>query len=376
MKKNIVNRKNPAPDSAPDIHPDLYFVKQGETLDRISWNLGLENPRYLREYHNERCSYLDIVPENGTLRFLQKLYIPSSTEISSINKKIRECGESLCYLLPNGKIPLNINLINGHYSVRQTESDDGIQKSEYGYMLRFNYIKEEKERHYIDFSMNGFKKDSEDPDQKINDLASAFVEIIYPVTLVAGCSGNFIKAEPHKEIREMLSEMDTLKSYYTGPYAAAHIDRMKHTIADPQNMYKSVKKMLPLQFLFNRLYQADYHSRDTTVPYRDEFSWLAPASPIQLEMTHRTLPQTDLRFIELLQTGKSADYRTVQELHYTDQDYDEYISPHSRSVKAHHQALYTLDAKNFSIQKIRAELGLQIADYEKKITFELEKSEE
>lgn len=373
MEKNISNRKISVQDPHSALNLPIYFVKSGETLEHISWDLGIENFRYLREYHNTRCSPLDIVPEDGSLRLLHKLYIPTPDEIVSINKKIRQNGESLCYLFPNGKIPWDINLINGDYSVRQTESDDGIQKSDYAYVLHFRYIKGEENRHYIDFSMSGFKKDGEDPDQKINSLATAFMEIIYPITLIIDDSGNILAAEPHKDIKKMLSEMEALKSYHTGPYAAAHIDQMKHTIEDLQHIYSRLKKMLSIQFLFNRFYQADYHSRDTTAPYKDKFSWLAPASPIHLEMIHRTLLQTDPQFIELLQTGKSIDYRTVQELYYTDHDYDEHISAHSKSVRAHHQALYTLDAKDFSIQKIKAELDLQITDYEKKITFELKK---
>jgi hypothetical protein len=75
-----------------------------------------------------------------------------------INRQIREKGESLCYLLPNGKIPLNMNLINGDYFVRQTESDDAIQKYEYAYKLHFSYLKTIQDRHYIHFSMSSFQR--------------------------------------------------------------------------------------------------------------------------------------------------------------------------------------------------------------------------
>lgn len=374
MKKNISNREGPVlGTSGSPVNLNVYFVKSGETLESISWDLHLENPNYLREYHNARCSPLDIVPENGTLRLLQKLHIPVPDEILRINRQIREKGESLCYLLPNGKIPLNMNLINGDYFVRQTESDDAIQKYEYAYKLHFSYLKTIQNRHYIHFSMSSFQKDGEEPEEKINHLAADLVKIMYPVTLILDSSGNFVAAESYKEVKEMIREIETLKDYHAGAYAVSHIDQMKQNISDPQNMYRSLKKILALQFVFNKFYQAEYRSEDTTLPYRDEFSWLAPASPIQLEMIHKTLLQTDPQFVELLQTGKSVDYRTAQELFYTDFEYDESIRPHSDSVKAKHQAKYILDSKDFSIQKIKAEFDLQMPDYKKKMTFELEK---
>ena len=371
MKKNISNRGNSVQES--DSAVNLYFVKQGETLESISWDLNLENYEYLREYHNARCSPLDLIPGDGTLRLLQKLCIPSSDEIQAINRTIRQNGESLRYLLPQGNIPFDISLVNGDYAVRQTESDDGVQKSEYAYELHFTYVKEEEGRYYVQFSMGGFKKDGEEPGQKISSLAADFVKIIYPVTLITDHSGNFVAAESHKEITEIIREIEKLKSYHTGPYAASHIDQMKQTMADSQNMYNSLKKMLAIQFIFNRFYQAHYHSKDTTFPYKDELSWLAPALPVRMEMIHQILPQTDTGFIELLQKGRSADYRTVQELYFTHQDYDEHIRPHPASVEARHKALYTLDGKDFSILKINAETELQMPGYEKKITFELEK---
>ncbi|UHO39882.1 hypothetical protein H5J24_07560 [Chryseobacterium capnotolerans] len=89
----------------------------------------LENSQYLKEYHNQCCSFLDIIPENGKLRLLQKLCIPSPEEILKINSVIQERGESLFKQLPNGKLFFNAEAVSGKYRVIQTESDDGIQKS-------------------------------------------------------------------------------------------------------------------------------------------------------------------------------------------------------------------------------------------------------
>ncbi|UHO39884.1 hypothetical protein H5J24_07570 [Chryseobacterium capnotolerans] len=77
--------------------------------------------------------------------------------------------------------------------------------------------------------------------------------------------------------------------------------------------------------------------------------------------------------IEVLQTGKSVDYRTVEELFDSGREYNPSETIHSKSLAANHSAIYTLNAEDFSVQKVKAEFDVQIADYEKSITFELEK---
>lgn len=373
MKKNISDGRVPVHNMDTIEKQNFYIVKSGETLKSIARDLRLENPEYLREYHNERCSFLDHIPENGTLRFLQKLCIPSQGEIQTINALIKERGEGLYKLLPKGKIPFNAGSVLGKYRVRQTESDDGLQKSEYAYSLDFNYINEEETRHYIYFSMSDFKKDGEELEEKINNLASAFVKIIYPIVLVVSHSGKLEAAEPHKELQEIIHEIETLKKYHKGMYAASHIDLMKAEMATPQIIYNSLKKVLPIQFLFSHFYEADYNIQGLAVPYTDDFSWLAPASSVKMELLNCILPEKDPHSIEILQTGKSSDYRTAEELYNTDREYHDRIKPHSQSLIADHTATYVLNARDFAVQKIKATFDIQIADYEKSVTFEMEK---
>lgn len=373
MKKNISDGRDPVHKIDPIDKQSFYIVKSGETLESIARDLKLENPQYLHEYHNQRCSFLDIIPESGKLRLLQKLYIPDQKEILAINALISARGEGLYKLFPKGKIPFSAGSVFGKYRVRQTESDDGVQKSEYAYSLDFDYIKEEEARHYIHFSMSDFKKDGEDLEQKINNLASAFVKIIYPIALVVGHSGKLEAASPHKELRDIVCEIEALKKYHKGMYAASHIDLMKAKMATPQIIYNSLKKLLPIQFLFSGFYHARYNINGFAAPYTDEFSWLAPASPIRMEIINQALSEKESGCIEVLQTGRSVDYRTAEQLFDPDREYDLLEKPHSKSLSANHSATYILNAEDFSVQKLKAEFDIQIADYEKSVTFEMEK---
>ncbi|OCA77443.1 hypothetical protein BBI01_03030 [Chryseobacterium artocarpi] len=371
MERNIPNREGPVHEINSK-KQNIYFVKSGETLESISESLNLENPTYLRDYHNERCQPFDIIPEEGTLRLLQKICIPDPDEIIQINELIKQRGESLYHQFSEGKIPFDVEKLQGNYQVKQSESDDEIKKSDYAYTLNFSFIKEKEERYYIDFSMSDFKKDGQEPEEKINMLASAFVRVIYPITFVVDHAGSLTDVQTHKDIAQMIDEIEELKKYHSGSYAALHINQMKHKIADPQVMFESLKNMLAIQFLLGQFYQAVY-TRNISVPYNSEFSWLAPASPVRMEMVNQVLSQYESGFLEILQVGKSRDYRTVQELYYTDQEYDPLAELHSKSLTAEHSAIYSLNSADFSIRKIKADFKIQIADYEKTISLELER---
>lgn len=366
MKKKFSSWERPIHRISRIGEPYVHIVRSGETLESISQTLRIENPQYLLAYHNERCPSFDIIPEDGSLRLLQRLCIPTLDEVLTMNALIQEHGAGLHDLFPMKKIAFDIRTIQGDYQVRQTESDDGVQRSEYAYTLHFNHLKEEAGLHYIHFSMDEFKKEGQELDQKINHLAQAFVRIIYPITLIMNASGSFIKAELHKEIKEILREIEDLKKYHKGAYASLHIDQMKSKMADPQIMYDGLSKTLALQLLFTHFHQIH-------TSYRDEFSWLAPASPIKLELTNQILPQKDSQFLDIVQTGRSVDYRTLQELYHTDWNYDELAPSHSRSLMGSHSAVYTLNAEDYSVQKITAGFDVQMADYEKTMTFEMER---
>lgn len=63
----------------------IYYTKSGQSLADLCNEIQLENPEYLREYHNQNCS----LSERFTGDIVQgmKIYIPSSTEIIELNKK-------------------------------------------------------------------------------------------------------------------------------------------------------------------------------------------------------------------------------------------------------------------------------------------------
>lgn len=343
----------------------IYFIKSGETLDTIAQKINIENPKYLREYHNARCNILDRIPENGLVRFSQRFCIPSAEEIEEINALIRERGESLRYLLPKGEFPITIPLMSGEYAVKQSEVESDISKNEHAYQIDLQYTKKENNQHHFHFSVANWKKEGEEPDDKINSLASDIAKIMYPVTLIVDEVGNFVAAQLNKEENEIITQLEKLKKYHYGSYAASHIDRMKDRVADPQVIEHSLKKIMALQFLFSPFHQINFRSYDTSVIYQTEISWLPLSPPVVVEVEHQTLQQENPRFIEILQTGKP--------IHPNCKEDNPSPELYSQSFEGEHSAKYSIDAKDFSIQKIEAHFRGQVVDKEIEMQFELQR---
>ena len=53
----------------------LHFIRHGDTLQSIADQINLENPAYIKEFHNSKCGSEDLISDDlvvGKKLFLQK----------------------------------------------------------------------------------------------------------------------------------------------------------------------------------------------------------------------------------------------------------------------------------------------------------------
>ncbi|UZT98785.1 hypothetical protein ODZ84_04215 [Chryseobacterium fluminis] len=95
----------------------IYYTKEEQSLIDLCDELQIENPEYLRKYHQKN----DFLPEqpDSILVSGMKLYIPSSPEIRKINGEIRYENKSLYDFPVNGKYPFDFRLCKGSYHMSQ-----------------------------------------------------------------------------------------------------------------------------------------------------------------------------------------------------------------------------------------------------------------
>ncbi|WP_042720534.1 hypothetical protein [Flavobacterium sp. B17] len=63
----------------------VHFILSGETLESISEEIQLENPEYLKEFHNKYCAREDFIYDDLIPR--KKLLIPDIDKIREYNSR-------------------------------------------------------------------------------------------------------------------------------------------------------------------------------------------------------------------------------------------------------------------------------------------------
>lgn len=350
-----------------------YLTLPGDTLEKISSDLKIENPVYLREFHNTHCAkherfYSDLKPG-------QSLLLPFGNEIKELNKKIIENGDSLYYHPPQDKIPFQIPLLKGIYKINHQKFLDDELLTDYQYQIELSYIKFEDHHHIFNIHMSDFKKEGKDSDTKIYNLAKACVEILYPLTLLLNEKRelkNISLTSPENSIKDQL---EVLKSYFTDQYSSSYINQMKWIVDEKKNLLESLKNTLPIHFLIGSFYRTTYGDWTDSQIYHDFLPWLTNASPIRFQLHNKITPYEDNNSIKITQSGHSSDNRNLDQLYSKSFVYDDNTLSTNKTVNCTHFAEYTINRKELSVQKIEAVFNLYFDDMIEKEVFIMEKQQ-
>ena len=96
----------------------IYNVKPGQNLAEICDEIHLENPDYLRDFHNKNCPSQNIL--RGYYQYDQN-FNPHSTTNQRNKQKIRDNHESFYDFPLNGQFPFAFDLWDGTYHITRTE---------------------------------------------------------------------------------------------------------------------------------------------------------------------------------------------------------------------------------------------------------------
>lgn len=351
-----------------------YIALPGDTLEKISSDLKIENPKYIRDFHNSHCAkherfHNDIKPG-------QSLLLPFGHEIKDLNKKIIENGDSLYYHPPHGKIPFQIPLLKGNYRINHQKFLDDKLITDYQYQLELHYIKFENNHHIFAIQMSDFKKEGIESDTKISSLAKACMEILYPLEIRLNVAGELKELNLTSPENLLKDHLETLKSYFTDSYSAAYIDQIKLIIDDRKALLKSLKNTLSIYFLVGSFYRALYGDWADSQIYQDFLPWLPNASPIRFALQNKIILKDDNDILKIVQEGNASDYRNMDQLYSNSHIYDGKISVTENSVDCNHFAEYSFNRADLSIQKIEAIFNSYIDDVIEKEIFIMERQQD
>ncbi|WP_336961335.1 hypothetical protein [Chryseobacterium contaminans] len=351
-----------------------YMTLPGDTLEKIASDLKVENPVYLKDFHNKHCAVYDRLAEPVKMKPGTLLLIPFGDEIIKLNQEINKNGDSLYYHPPHGKIPYSIPLLSGVYTITQQKLEDGVVQNHYSYQAELKYLRAEQDDHLFSIQIFGSHKNGTESDSKMSSLSKACAAILFPVEIRVNKTGKITETKFFHTETVIKNELDNLKKYFTDDLSASYIDHLKKTIENHHQILKSIRNTLPVQFLFGSFYRAKYKDWTDSEIYHEFIPWLSTASPIRFELYNRILPKDkNNNILKIKQFGASCDYRNLNQLYDKDYEYHEQSTINNHSVVCRHEAEYTLDLTNLMIQKVEANFEIQIGDVTERDIFTIEK---
>jgi hypothetical protein len=256
----------------------IHFILHGETLESIAEEIKLENPKYLKEYHNQRCAREDYIDEELIPR--KKLLIPNISEIQKYNQK-----NDAPFKSPeqNPVIVFKPEDLDKKYSVGIVEK---IQKGENTfdhpvfYNVSLKWIKYEENRHIFHFSKLSFynRKDS-----IMADLAEECIKSINPLEISTNSKGEVINVSVPKETLENFNEIkDRLLGLYPGEYSKMYIEEFEYAVLNQEIFSQRMKEDLFIKIWF--------------APFRNKFT--DGKSYYQIKVTDENIPVTVIQKVE------------------------------------------------------------------------------
>lgn len=332
----------------------IYYSQSGQSLADLCHEIQLENPGYLRDYHNQHCSLSEHF--EGDIVQGMKIYIPSSQEIREINKRIRDNNQSFYDFPAKGKFPFDFKLWEGTYQITQTiYSDDTIlAKHENKVKLDLEGIKDGY-YHFL-FSAFDFRKNEDVSDSKVDTLAKMCIETIYPIRYSIDPEGKLMDIVLTKKTEDIVSELDAIKNFFSDQYSSDYIEKMKGIVGSPGIISQKFKNTLFNSFMFGVFYRTPLGDWTSSNVYHDFYPWIFDAQPIQFEFQNLLLSKdiVDDERVKIQQKGISADSRSLEELYFTDSRLDEKTNIEKNPINCEHFAEYLFNRKNLSLYKMDA----------------------
>ncbi|WP_347218302.1 hypothetical protein [Chryseobacterium sp.] len=333
----------------------IYYTKSGQSLADLCNEIQLENPEYLKDYHNQNCPLSEHF--DGDIVQGMKLYIPSSRETRDINRKIREENKSFYDFPTTGRFPFDFKLWEGTYQVTQTTYSDDTIIAKYENKVKLDLEGIKNGYYHFLFSVFDFRKNEDTSDTKVGTLAKMCIEVIYPIRYSIDPEGKLIDIVLTKKTEDIVSELNSIKNFFPDQYSSDYIEKMKVIIENREILSQKFRNTLFSFFMFGTFYRTQLGNWTSSDVYYDFCPWIFDAQPIQFEFQNILFPKdiVDDERVKIRQKGSSFDSRNLEGLYFTDSKFDDKTDMGKEPIDCEHFAEYFFNRENLLLYKIEAE---------------------
>lgn len=350
----------------------IYNTKFGQTLAQICDEIHLENPDYLRDFHNKNCPLPECFESDAFKG--ARVFIPNKQGIEDLNRKIRANNESFYDFPEKGQFPFAYDLWDGTYQISQTTylNDEIISSNRHTVRLQLEEVKDNC--FYFRFTAFDFKKNNEISEGKASTLARMGIDSMYPIRIVVNSEGEISAIELIKNSGHISSELQAIKQFFTDDFSSDYIEKMKEIVENPKKRLQKFGNTLLSTFLFGSFYRVKLGIWTTSPIYYDVYPWIFDAAAIRFELQNTLCPKENFNdeWIKIKQKGICYDHRSLESL-YRDSEWEEHIPLNEKSIDCEHFAEYIFRRSNYSLQRIEAVFRNFIHDNIEKEIFLLER---
>lgn len=227
----------------------VHFILSGETLESISEEINLENPKYLKEFHNTHCAKEDMIYDELIPR--KKLLIPDLDKIKEYNSK-----NDAPFKNPklNPVLPFNPENFGKIFSVKNTqteETENGIKSNVLTYTVSVKWIKKENNFHVFHLFKNNF---SDQHGSMMADLAAECTRSLNPIVLKTNEKGEVVNVGLSEETINNFDKIkDRLKDFFPDKYAEIYINEFSFAVLNKDIFNERMKEDIFIKTYFASL---------------------------------------------------------------------------------------------------------------------------
>lgn len=215
----------------------LHFIRHGDTLQSVADQINLENPLYIKEFHNQNCAGEDYIDQD--LIVGKRLFLPDHIAVQNYNSR-----NDALFKRPekNPKINFAPENLEIRYKVIVIESsfNDGKKSdNSFSYIFSLKWIKSEYDRHTFHMSKTNFSNINE----KIGDLASSCMQALNPFEIQTDVKGEIQSIRLLKETMENFPKIkEKLLDQFPDQYAKIYIDEFEYVVLNEKLFQKKMKQ--------------------------------------------------------------------------------------------------------------------------------------
>lgn len=216
----------------------IHFILPGDNLENIAEKIRLENPVYLKEFHNQHCLKEDFIVDD--LVPGKKLLLPDFSKIKTYNDK-----NDAPFKSPelNPKIVFNPIGFNKKFKTTIKESSiiDGktVDKS-FSYITSLQWIKNELGEHLFHFTKDQFSNRN---NTKMESLAIESMKYLYPIEVFVNAKGEILRTALKKETLNNFNQIkEKLLDFFPDKYAEIYLEEFEYAVLNPDIFDQKMKE--------------------------------------------------------------------------------------------------------------------------------------